>query len=155
MNTKLWLALAFLGLCLTGCKNDSEVVDVEKPKIDLSKTFPTNCKEVQRGVPFVFKSFFSDNQALASYSLDIHNNFDHHTHSTEVLTDCTLEPKKKPVKPFSLIKTYTIPNKPKAYAATQTFTIPKTYDGGDYHFMIKVTDHKGWTTLKGISFKVK
>lgn len=146
----LFIAIA---LFIVSCSKE-EIKDREKPTIDLTNGFPTNCSVIKKGEPFTFKATFNDNVALGSYSIDVHNNFDHHTHSTEEET-CDLLPKKKPVKPFKLIKTYAIEGNPKAYRATKEFTVGKEYDSGDYHFMIKVTDKEGWTTLKGISIKIE
>lgn len=136
------------------CSNSDKNIDTEKPTIDMANGFPTNCVVIKRGEPFTFKALFKDNQALAAYSIDIHNNFDHHTHSTEI-EPCDLLPKKKPITPFKLIKTYTIEGNPKSYEAQQNFVIGKEYDAGDYHFHIKIVDGEGWATIKGLSIRLE
>lgn len=152
---KLIIVLGLLGIFVAGCKKDETNVDTEYPVIDVtgSSAFPIQCSTLTRGQKFTFRAKFNDNAALGSYSLDIHHNFDHHTHSTEV-SSCTMDAIKTPVKPFLLINTYQIPAGQKLYEASNEITIPADIDPGDYHFLIKVTDKEGWQALKGISIKI-
>lgn len=140
---------------ITSCSSDNAEIDSEYPVIDITGTnaFPVQCSTIERGQTITFKATFNDNVALGSYSLDIHHNFDHHTHSTEV-TSCEMEAVKKPVKPMLFINNYTIPDGLKSYEATAQITIPTDVDPGDYHFMIRLTDKEGWQTLKGLSIKI-
>lgn len=140
---------------ITSCSSDKAEIDSEYPVIDITGTnaFPIQCSTIERGQTITFKAIFNDNVALGSYSLDIHHNFDHHTHSTEVTT-CEMEAVKKPVKPMLFINNYTIPDGVKTYEATTQITIPADVDPGDYHFMIRLTDKEGWQTLKGLSIKI-
>lgn len=144
-------ALAFI----SSCSSDNAQIDTEYPVIDITGTgsFPIQCSTIERGKTFTFKATFNDNVELGSYSLDIHHNFDHHTHSTEVTT-CETEAVKKPVNPMLFINNYTIPTGVKSYEATAQITIPADVDPGDYHFMIRLTDKEGWQTLKGLSIKI-
>lgn len=150
-------ALFFLAVSalITACSSDNDVVDTEYPVIDISASnaFPVQCSQVNRGQKFTFRASFNDNAALGSYSLDIHHNFDHHTHSTEV-SDCETDPVKKPVKPLLYINSVSIPDGLKNYEAVQEITIPEDVDPGDYHFMIRLTDKEGWQTIKGLSIKI-
>lgn len=146
------LLIVFL---LFNCSNDDEVKDTVKPVIDVSNGFPVNCSKIKRGEPFTFKALFSDNVALGGYTIDIHHNFDHHTHSTQEIKECNLDPKKDPVNPFKLIKSYTIEGNPKTFNAEQTFTIDKSFDSGNYHFHIKLADEEGWSSLVGLSIYVE
>ena len=151
----LFLALVILNVC----RKDDDI-DKQKPLIDLNiqGAFPVNCDTIYFGESFIFKVLFSDNAELGSFSIDIHHNFDHHSHSTEV-TECNLDPKKDPVNPFVLINDYDIPERLKEYEATQTISIPSgnsrgPYDEGDYHFLIRLTDKEGWSMQKGLSIKM-
>lgn len=148
--------LSFLFL-FHSCNSDdnNNGVDNEKPVIDFTveNAFPTSCATVTKGQSFIFKARFTDNLELGSYSLDIHNNFNHHSHDTEVAS-CNMEPVKTPVNPFTRISTHTIEEGLIEYIAQQEITIPEDIDPGDYHFMIKLTDKQGWSSMKGISFKI-
>jgi hypothetical protein len=141
------------------CEKDDKI-DKEKPTIDLSiqDAFPVNCDTIYFGESFELKVLFSDNIALGSYSIDIHHNFDHHSHSTEV-TECNLDPIKEPVNPFLFIEDYDIPEGKADYETTESITIPSgdgngLFDEGDYHFFISLTDSEGWSLQKGLSIKM-
>ena len=143
---------------VSGCEEEN--VDDQKPEIDLTipGAFPTNCDTLYFGETFTLKMKFSDNAELGSYSIDIHNNFDHHSHSTEV-TECQLSPKKDPVNPFLFIQDYSITEGVTEYTTTMEISIPSgdsdgNFDEGDYHFFISLTDKEGWSTKKGLSIKM-
>lgn len=147
--------IALAGLFSACSGSDDDKIDTEYPVIDIAtNAFPIQCSEVTRGQKFTFKAKFTDNVALGSYSLDIHHNFDHHNHSTEV-NDCIAEPIKNPVKPMLYINSVSIPEGLKSYDATQEINIPEDIDPGDYHFLIRLTDKEGWQTIKGLSIKIK
>ena len=154
-KTKSLIAVLIGLLALASCSSDNNEIDTEYPVIDISASnaFPIQCSEITRGQKITFRAKFTDNAALGSYSLDIHHNFDHHTHSTEV-NNCVADPIKKPVNPMLYINSVTIPNGEKIYEAVQEITIPTDIDPGDYHFMIRLTDKEGWQTIKGLSIKI-
>ncbi len=132
-----------------------EEIDSEVPVIDMSgdTAFPKNCVTVYRGETFTFNARFTDNIELGSFSIEMHNNFDHHTHSTSVV-ECELEPIKTAVNPLLFIKEFSIPDNLTEYSASVSIHIPGDVDTGDYHFMIRLTDKSGWQTFKGISLKI-
>jgi hypothetical protein len=110
------------------------------------------------GESFTFRVLFSDNVELGSFSIDIHHNFDHHSHSTEV-TECQLDPKINPDNPFVFIQDYTIPAGSKSYETNLSISLPSgnvgvLFDEGDYHFFISLTDKEGWSAQKGLSIKI-
>ncbi|WP_319512474.1 DUF4625 domain-containing protein [uncultured Draconibacterium sp.] len=151
--------LSILLLFVVACSDESEV-DTEKPVIDISFSgaFPVNCDTLYFGEPFVMKMKFSDNVELGAYSINIHNNFDHHSHSTEV-TACNPDPDKDPVNPYVSIDDYSIPEGSMEYETNLTVSIPEDdgtawYDDGDYHFFISLTDKEGWSAQKGLSIKI-
>lgn len=156
MKRNLFTMLLLCTAVLAGCSKNDEAVDSEYPVIDITgaDAFPVQCSVLERGKTVTFKARFTDNVALGSYSLDIHHNFDHHTHSTEVNT-CAESPNKTPVKPLVFIKDYTLPAGGRDYTATATISIPADVDTGDYHFMIRLTDKEGWQTIKGLSIKIQ
>lgn len=147
------IALAAVTVTLGSCTKEEKDDVYPEIKMDCCGGFPMNCDEVTRGDSFTFVAQFSDNEELGAFSLDIHNNFDHHTHSTDPLP-CELYPVKDPVNPFRLIDEYQIPSGSESYLAEVEITIPADADTGDYHMMVRLTDKAGWQTLKGISFKV-
>ncbi len=131
------------------------VKDELQPMIDMTgdTAFPQNCVTVYRSESFTFNALFTDNIELGSYSIEMHNNFDHHTHSTSA-TECEIVAVKTPVKPLLFINEYSIPVGKTSYQATIQINIPADVDTGDYHFMVRLTDASGWQTFTGISMKV-
>lgn len=140
------------------CHNDE--IDREKPVIDLQSpdASPGQCDTLYFGDTFYFRSLFRDNAELGSFSIDIHHNFDHHSHSTEI-KECQLSPVKTPVNPFSFIEDYPIPAGLNEYHPNLSIVLPVgntkgIFDSGDYHFTVNLTDKEGWSTFKGLSIKI-
>ncbi len=158
-NFKIYYFLIIAVIIATSCTKDEDI-DKTEPVIDLnfSEAFPVNCDTIYFGESFTFKALFTDNIQLGSYSIDIHNNFDHHSHTTEV-TECELDPVKEAINPFVTIEDYDIPEGQNEYLTDISVTIPSgnsdgEYDEGDYHFFISLTDHEGWSSQKGLSIKM-
>lgn len=159
---KLLSITTVLSFFIYSCEKEDEI-DKEKPVIDLSipNAFPVNCDTLYFGESFNFKVLISDNLELGSisaFSIDIHNNFDNHSHSTEV-TACNIDPVKEPVNPYLFIKSFDIPSGVSKYETNLEISIPSSdsngdYDEGDYHFFISLTDKNGWSTQKGLSVKM-
>ena len=150
----------FLLILSISCEKNGGT-DKQKPEIDLSNAgaFPMNCDTLYFGETFIFKVIFTDNAEIGSYSIDIHHNFDHHSHSTEV-TECNLDQKKSPVNPFVFIQDYNIPGGLKEYETNLSVIIPASnakglFDEGDYHFFISLTDKEGWSAQSGLSIKMR
>jgi hypothetical protein len=151
--------ILFLSLLVFhSCTKDD--IDKEKPVIDLSRqdAFPVNCDTLYFGESFTMKVRFTDNAELGSFSIDIHHNFDHHSHSTEV-TECDMDPVKEPVNPYVFIQDYDIPSGMSEYVTDVTIALPSgdnngLYDEGDYHFFLSLTDAEGWSAQKGLSVKM-
>lgn len=159
MKIKHSIILISLLLAAYSCSSD-ETIDTEKPIIDVSiqDAFPVNCDTLYFGESFTLKVLFTDNVELGSFSIDIHNNFDHHSHTTEV-SECVLDPIKGPINPFVTIDDYEIPSKTSSYETSISIPLPADdgdtpFDEGDYHFFISLTDHEGWSTQKGLSIKI-
>jgi hypothetical protein len=145
----LMLIIAFSISC------DKEERDTELPEINMSgaEHFPHNCDTIYAGESFTFRALFTDNHELGSYSIDIHHNFDHHSHSTEQ-ADCPMDPDKAAVNPFLYINQFEIPGGLREYSASQVIEIPEDIDTGDYHLMVRLTDRTGWQAINGISIKI-
>ncbi|MDR0560222.1 MAG: DUF4625 domain-containing protein [Prevotellaceae bacterium] len=125
--------------------------DMQKPEIQIS--FPQNCIQLRRGESFTFRAQFSDNAELGSYNIEIHNNFDRHSHSTSN-AECELDDKKTPVNAWVFNQSYEIPAGLKTFEASNEITVPADIDAGDYHFMVRLTDRSGWQQLAAASVKI-
>jgi hypothetical protein len=158
MSIKYSILILFVVLLAASCNKTD--IDDEKPIIDMgyAEAFPKNCDTLYFGETFVVKAVLSDNVTLGSYRVDIHNNFDHHSHSTDFV-QCEMAPVKNPVNPYLLIGSYDIPEGSQNYEVSLELLIPHgneagVFDEGDYHFFISLTDREGWSTQKGIAVKI-
>ena len=150
MKNKLILLLcALAGACSSPSK------DITPPEILPQGDFasPVNCQVFTRGALLPFAYAFSDDVELGSYNLEIHNNFDHHTHSTEA-GECQQEPVKKPANAWIFNQSYEIPAGSTVFEATHSISIPSDIDPGEYHFMIRVTDASGWQEIKSVAIRI-
>lgn len=149
-----FLGLLFFAM-MSGCDSSDAEIDMQKPVIDLamSNNLPQICDTVYFGESLKVRFLLKDNASLGSYSIDIHHNFDHHTHSTEVV-DCDLGDVKAPSNPFLLIDDFSIPAGSQTYETNLEVSIPASneqgnFDEGDYHFSLSVTDVEGWSDQVG------
>lgn len=158
MSNKFSLGAALLvGLCLSflsSCDSNDDK-QISKPVIlmNTEDAFPKNCVTVYRGETMEFKATFTDERELGNFNIEIHNNFDHHSHSTEG-EECEHVEHKEPVDPFVYNKDFSIPSGQVSYNASITIDIPKDKDTGSYHFMVRVTNKAGWQEIKGISILI-
>lgn len=153
---KLFSLLAIIGILFLSCSKDKEEIDDIYPEIsiDFEGAFPQNCDTLFRGESFTVVVKLSDNKELGSYSINLHHNFDHHNHSTEI-NQCVMGEEQTPVNPFLYNKAISIDAGTTNYTTNLQIEIPADVDTGDYHFMVKVTDKEGWQTMKGLSLKIK
>lgn len=141
---------------MTSCSSDDSInKDEEKPTISINYTegFPQACQELVKGETYIFKAQVSDNKALAAYSLNIHHNFDHHTHDDQG-AQCDLGAIKEANNPFIFIENYSIDNAVTLYEINISVTIPNDIDTGDYHCAYSVTDETGWQNRTSIDIKI-
>lgn len=160
-KTAYIIALVLLSTLAGACTDED--VDLQKPEIDLSlsNAFPVQGDTLYFGEIAHLRIRLKDNAALGSIrslNIDIHHNFDHHSHSTEV-EEPHLDPVKSPVNPYTFIQSFDIPKGLTTYDTDIQLTLPTgndqgIYDEGDYHFFISLTDAQGWSTQKGLSIKL-
>ena len=124
---------------------------------------PVNCQVYQRGEVIAFHYIFTDNQELGNYTIEIHSNFDHHSHSTEgddhAGHECDEDDDHgdhhNVGNPWNKTFSFTIPGGLKRFEARQDLQIPADATPGDYHFMIRLTDRAGWQQLKAVAIKIE
>lgn len=168
--------LCTTALGLNACGSDEEK-DMVKPDINNRGVTenPINCQVYQPGDTIYVCYHFEDDTELGNYNIEIHSNFDHHSHSTESNSDeaeCQdIEPERQlPDTAWVFNQSYAIPQGLRSYVAQVKIPIPKeitlpSKDNpqqlvtrntrlGDYHFMIRLTDRAGWQQLKAVAIKV-
>ncbi|SEW00681.1 protein of unknown function [Prevotella sp. khp7] len=145
-------------LCaLSACSgsDDEEQKDMQQPVISEQgiTANPIDCQQYHRGDVIPFHYVMTDDQELGAYNIEIHNNFDHHTHSTTA-TECPMDAQKDPKNPWVYNRDFSIPSGQRTYDARHDIQIPTDIDPGDYHFMIRLTDRAGWQQLHAVAIKI-
>ena len=82
---KIILSLMLLcALCACSSSDDTESKDMTYPEISDQGivAVPIDCQVFKRGEVIPFNYLFTDDTELGAYNIEIHHNFDHHTHST-------------------------------------------------------------------------
>ena len=150
-NLSKMLLLCALSACGSTSKEQDKVPPEILPIGDYAS--PRNCQVFQRGGFLPFAYAFGDNVELGSFNLEIHNNFDHHTHSTEA-GECKPDPVKQAVNPWIYNQDFPIPANLDYYESAISIQIPADIYPGEYHFMIRVTDASGWQELRSVSIRI-
>lgn len=159
MKQKLSILMLLCALCACSSSEDStgdNPKDMTDPVISGEgiTANPIDCQVYRRGELIPFNYVFTDNVELGAFNIEIHDNFDHHTHGTTSV-DCELEPDKSPVAPWRYNRDFEIPQGSKSYTARIDIPIPADVDAGDYHFMVRLTDRSGRQTLHAVAIKLQ
>lgn len=140
MKTRLvYLFSITASLFLASCSEDDDAtIDTQAPQISIAE--PHNEEEIAPGGEIHFEALFTDNVELASYKIEVHNDFDSHTHSVAKQEDTQ--------NPWSYSEVFTIPAGQTSFEALQHIYVPAEINGvaiseGHYHFGVYVTDAAG------------
>lgn len=155
-NVKNYLFTLGITLFLFNSCGKNQDIDQESPTIEfvLINNLTAQCAEVEKGKSFFIKARIEDNLAIGSYSIDIHDNFDQHSHSTDVVP-CQHEEPKLAINPFVFVRSFEISEEKRALEIEQEIFIPDNVDVGDYHITLKVVDKLGWSKLQSFGIKIK
>jgi hypothetical protein len=123
-------AISFL--TFTGCDKDE---DTTKPVIKLIE--PEEDDVLKIGADVHFEAEFSDDKMLASYKVNIHPNFDDHTHAA------TKGESESESVDFEFEKSWDISGKKNAPVHHHEIEIPENATPGHYHLMVYCTDAAG------------
>ncbi len=157
MKKLVLLLLLLCALCACSSSRDNDSRDMSQPIISEQgiTANPVECQQYRPGDVIPFHYVFTDDVELGNYNIEIHHNFDHHTHSGSAI-ECEMETKKEAGdKAWVFNQDYTIPAGQRTYTARVDIRIPADVETGDYHFMVRLTDRAGWQQLKAVSIKVK
>ena len=135
-------------LVFSQCKKES---DTEPPKIELIS--PVNCDSIWRGDFITFEANFSDNEELATYAVNIFENFDHETYGSSD-QGCPQEPEKNPFNPFKYVTVQDIPPGQTQFTTGHDIIVPESIDTGDYLFIVYAQDKKGLQSYYSVSLKI-
>lgn len=116
------LLAGFTGL-LAACKK----TDKEKPTFSISTPADSSVFTSGQTIPFV--ATFEDNEGLSQYKIDIHDNFDGHSHDKYI------------AKIWNRIFIENINGT--SFAENKTIQIPDSTASGWYHFLVTAVDEAG------------
>lgn len=143
MKKKSLFLLVTVLFGLIACKKEKmEELDKQKPSITMVK--PTNGQIVKGNENLQIEVKFSDNMNLSQYKLEIHPNFDGHSHGkteSEMVTAWEWD---------------TIVNiSGKEHTAKFSIQVPNDVKAGNYHFTAMCTDEAGYEApLKYVEIKI-
>jgi uncharacterized membrane protein len=131
---RLFTMAAVLAISISSCDRE-EAADTVKPVINLIE--PEEGDVLQIGSSVHFEMELSDNEKLHSYKVDIHNNFDGHTHTKAEAEDDTF--------PFAFTRSWTedVEGKKNADIHHHEIEIPENATPGAYHLEVYCTDAAG------------
>ncbi|MDR3252152.1 MAG: DUF4625 domain-containing protein [Tannerella sp.] len=118
----------------TSCDTES---DTTPPVINLIE--PENDELLHIGGEVHFEMELSDDEGLKSYKVEIHNNFNSHTHELTVRSAGEDEN----TTPFAFNKSWDVSGKKNASIHHLEIVIPENATPGHYHFMVYCTDEAG------------
>lgn len=150
-------------IAFAACNDDEK--DMTKPVITDAGIVanPVNCQVYHPGEVIPFCYLFEDDTELGAFNIEVHSNFDHHSHSTEAdeHSDCEEADEAHEhehtgdAQAWVFNQDYTIPAGLRSYSAQVDIPIPADIAPGLYHFMIRLTDHAGWQQLKAIAILIE
>jgi len=129
----IWIISIFIFPFLLSCSDEAEEPDLIAPTIEMSQ--PQIFGSYSEFIPF--NSLFTDNEALATYSIDIHGDFDDHDHGR-----VAIDPR---LNIFSFKENYSLPPIT-SFQVNDTIPLPDSLLAGPYHFIVQSIDRAGNAT---------
>lgn len=158
------LILGAMTMGFGACENKSK--DTMPPVIDEASFLPADCDIYYLGDTIDVHFVCSDDTELGNYNIEIHSNFDHHTHGTSA-SDCDEdghdgEVHEEKEHEHEAVEGAWVYNQDFAIARGRTadtvdlrITVPVDVSDGDYHFMLRLTDRAGWQSIKAVAIHLK
>ncbi|WP_448606427.1 DUF4625 domain-containing protein [Paenimyroides ceti] len=132
-NFKYAFVLFLSGLTFVSCSDDdSNSLDTEKPTVQIVS--PTVDQEIEPGTSISLKALLSDNEALASYKLEVHSAEDGHQHKVSTAVNAV---------EFHYEQSFTIENGSKTFEVNQQIPVPADAKEGHYHVGVFCIDKAG------------
>lgn len=135
---------------------EKENTEDEQPIVQLLSPLP--CDTVYFGQSFHYTAKIADNTGLGNISMDLHNNFGHHSHGLHAT--CNMDSAKEAINPYTNSWIFSLPENENEYIFDTLLALPALnndsaiYDAGDYHFHIYVTDNDGYQVFTSLDIKI-
>ena len=136
MKNILFIATLFATLFITSCEKTGNT-DTTKPVIELKSPAEGETLEAGSDNGVHFEMELSDDVALESYKIEIHNAFDGHSHAKAEGAH------EHEGTPFKFYKVYDVSGKRNAHIHHHEIVIPSDATHGNYHLMVYCTDAAG------------
>lgn len=127
LSTALSASILIFNAC---SKTDN--ADTTKPVINLLE--PAQDDTLRIGEEVHLEMNLSDDVMLGSYKIEIHNNFNDHTHGSKAIAETS---------PFSFNRSWSLEGKRNATIHHHEIVIPENAQEGKYHLMVYCTDDAG------------
>ena len=161
----LFMALIATTAILISCNNQK---DLTPPEISDEGFLPADCDIYYLGDTILVHFVCSDNNELGNFNIEIHNNFDHHSHGTSSV-DCDEDEdhdhdhdhgegedhdhdhEHEDVEgAWVFNQDYAIARGLQSDTVDLQIVVPMDVLEGDYHFMLRLTDRAGWQSIKTV-----
>lgn len=136
MKKNIFFYVLSVVLCFSFYACSEDDADTTKPVIMLDE--PEDGDSLRIGESVHFEADFSDDEALGSYLIEIHNNFDGHNHKVS-----SSQTRSEETVPFSLKKSYDLSNLRNTHVHHHDIVIPENATPGAYHLVVYCTDAAG------------
>ena len=159
------MALIATTAILISCNNQK---DLTPPEISDEGFLPADCDIYYLGDTILVHFVCSDNNELGNFNIEIHNNFDHHSHGTSSV-DCDEDEdhdhdhdhgegedhdhdhEHEDVEgAWVFNRDYAIARGLQSDTVDLQIVVPMDVLEGDYHFMLRLTDRAGWQSIKTV-----
>ena len=159
------MALIATTAILISCNNQK---DLTPPEISDEGFLPADCDIYYLGDTILVHFVCSDNNELGNFNIEIHNNFDHHSHGTSSV-DCDEDEdhdhdhdhgegedhdhdhEHEDVEgAWVFNQDYAIARGLLSDTVDLQIVVPMDVLEGDYHFMLRLTDRAGWQSIKTV-----
>ena len=169
MSLFVTLLTITVSLTINSCNNQK---DLMPPEISNEGFLPADCDIYYLGDTILVHFVCSDNEELGNYNIEIHNNFDHHSHGTSSI-DCDEDDNhdhgegeehdhehgegeehdhehEEVEGAWVYNQDYAIARGLQCDTVDLQIVVPTDVLEGDYHFMLRLTDRAGWQTIKTV-----
>lgn len=136
MGKKILFFVLSAIMCASFSACDEDEADTTKPVITLDE--PEDGDSLRIGESVHFECDFSDDEALGSYLIEIHNNFDGHGHKIS-----SSQTRGEDTEAFYFKKSYDISNLRNTHVHHHDIVIPENATPGAYHLIVYCTDAAG------------
>lgn len=151
--------LLLIAIVFGGCAKEEDTEELQ-PIVEILS--PAFCDTIYFDEPFIFRLDLTDpgGNGLGNLSMDVHHNFNHHTHGDHL--SCDMDPIKEPFTPYENVWIFPLPDDEAEFLFETEITIPSLVEGtentyhdhGDYHYHIYVTNAQGYQTFTTLDFKL-